>query len=277
MESTKSRVRHGSPWCANRYGCKRPECVEAIRAYHRENDANRRAGIKAYISNARALQYVNELLKAGMPPLDMEEISGVDVQTFLKMINGRSERIHWTVEEAILGIPFPEGEWEASGDCNVPMFPATRRIRALGVQGFTIPPISRESGVDCTVLTRVRAGARSRIRLSTMTAIRKAYDRLIDTDPTNFGASPGDVTRARKWAEREGWHPAEAWADIDDPDCEPGIPPSYVALTEDARWLMSEYGLTVKEAAERLGLTPGQLGAAMSHYSRAVAKGQVSA
>lgn len=217
------------------------------------------------------------LLDAGMPTSDMATLSGFHWKSLSAILNGRRERIHWITEEAILGIPVPEGEWESSSDCYVDAWPAERRLQALGVQGFTIPLLAREAGVDRSVLHAVRSGRRPRIRLSTLKVVKRVFDRLYAADPLDFGVTPGDAARARNWSARQGWFPTEAWADIDDRDCKPAIPPTYVTLAEEANWFMSEYNLMAAEAAERLGVTPNQIGAAMSHYNKAVAKGRVPA
>lgn len=267
-----SKIRHGNPLCC-RYGCDRRECVEASRAYKRENDAARRAGIRATVSVAKALEHMHTLLKSDMPTPDMAKISGVDTKTLTKILNGRCEHIHWTTEEAILGIPIPEESWKSSADCYVNALPAVRRLQALGVQGFTVPILSREIGADRTVISAVRSGKRPRIRMSTMRAIKEVHDRLYDADPSDFGVPPGDLTRARRWAERQGWFPTEAWADIDDPDCKPVVgTPRYVVLTEDARELMEEQGYTRPQAADRLGVKYDTLKSAILYYDRVKAE-----
>lgn len=271
-----SRIRHGNPLC-RRYGCKRDECVEADRAYKRENDAARRQGVSARVPVAAVLEHMRLLHDAEMPTPDIGKVSGVDVKTLLRVLGGQRERIHWTTEEAILGVPIPDEGWESSADCYVDALPALRRLRALGVQGFTVPVISRESGVEKSVIGVVRSGSRSRVLMSTRKAVRRVHDRLYDADPSDFGVSPWDRSRALRWAEGQGWYPSEAWADIDNPDCEPVLgTPRHLALAEDARELISEHRHTPRMAADRLGVSLSQLGNALSHYNKAVNKARAS-
>lgn len=268
----ESRVRHGNPACAN-YGCKDARCVEAVRAYKRQNDADRRAGIMATVSVAKTKDHLLALLRADMTPRDVEKVSGVDEKTILKILNGRCARIHWITEEAILGVPVPEYGWESSFDCYVDALPAMRRLQALGVQGFTTPVLSRETGIDRTVIGAIRSGKRPRIRMSSMRAIKKAHDRLYDTDPADLGVAHGDLIRARRWAEKQGWYPTEAWVDIDDPDCKPVLKtPGYIVITENARELIEQQGYSRKAAAERLGVTVDALKWAMTYYDRVKAE-----
>lgn len=268
----RSTVRHGNPTCA-RYGCKRPECVEAARVYKRENRKARQAGVEARVPVTRAREHLNALLRAGMPPKDIEGISGVDEKKLLRVINGGCGRIHWITEEAILGTPIPEYDWESSADCYVDALPARRRLQALGVQGFPISILSKEARMDRSVITAVRSGRRRRIRMSSMRAIKEMHDRLYDADPSDFGVPPGDLIRARGWAERQGWYPTEAWVDIDDPDCKPVLKTSrYAALVENALELINGQGYTRRTAAERMGVKLDTLEAAFKWHKKAMAK-----
>jgi hypothetical protein len=267
-----STVRHGNPACVN-YGCKEAECIEASRVYKRENDRARREGVRATVDTAEAVKHIHELMKFDMPIPDMEKISGVHSKTFVKILNGRCERIHWVTEEAILGIPVPETGWESSADCYVNAIPATRRLQALGVQGFTVPVLSTEMNVEQSVINSVRSGRRLRIRMKTMRSIRRAHDRLYDADPLDYGVSRGDLTRALRFAEKQGWYPTEAWADIDDPECEPILKtPRYISLTEDARELIEQQDYTLEQAAGRLGVTVNAIQKARARYRENMAK-----
>jgi hypothetical protein len=100
-------------------------------------------------------------------------------------------------------------------------------------------------------------------------SITLLHDRLWDANPLELGVSAGDATRARKWGERQGWHPTEAWADIDDPECKPVLStPRYVALVEDAQELMNKQGYTRIQAAERLGISREYLNSVFAYYSK---------
>lgn len=267
-----SRVRHGMPACAQ-YGCKREECLEAFRAYKRENYRERKGGVQAYVPCDKALAHVRKLMRKDMPPQDIDSVSGVCETVILKMLSGSYERIHWTTEEALLGVPVPEFAWTPVGDGFTEITGSMRRIRALSVQGFSAAAISDVTGISARNLRGIRAAEHPKILTSGAHAIRLAHDRLCDADPVEMGFKAHLVERAREHAKAMGWYPTEAWADIDDPDCEPVVGvPRYVGLTEDARELMSEHDCTFEEAASRLGVTAGQLRGAFMNYSRAKGK-----
>jgi len=54
-------------------------------------------------------------------------------------------------------------------------------------------------------------------------AMRALYDELWQADPADHGASPGGITRARRYAAERRWAPPQAWDDdtIDNPDAFP--------------------------------------------------------
>lgn len=270
-----SSVRHGTPACGQ-YGCKREECLEAFRAYKRENYRNRKNGIEGRVPCDKALAHVRKLMRKDMPPQDIGTVSGICETIIVKMLNGSQERIHWVTEEALLGVPVPEFGWTPVGDGFTEVVGSTRRVRALSLQGFSAAAISDAAGIPVRNLRAVRSAEHPKILISGAHAIRLAHDRLWDADPLGMGFRSQDVLRARKHAENMGWHPTEAWADIDDPDCEPVVdPPSYMSLAEDGHELMSEHGCTLKEAADRLGVTTSQLGCAFANYTRAKRKAAV--
>lgn len=264
-----SRIGHGHPSCG-RYGCKREECREAFRHYKRENHRERKAGFQATVPADSALEHVRKLLIADMPPKDIEAISGVDETVIVRMLRGDQSRIHWTTEEALLGVSAPEGGWAPRSDGMIPSVGAMRRLQALGVQGYSPSVLAEESGLDIKTIRMIQSGSRSKILISRNRAIRWLHDRLWDTDPLALGLRTGDVTRTRQHAQNQGWYPTEAWVDIDDPQCEPTLgTPRYVALTEDARELMKTQGYTRSQAAERLGVEYDTLKAAILYYEKA--------
>lgn len=267
-----SRIRHGMPTCA-RYGCKREECVEALRVYKRENYKERKGGVQANVPCDNALIHIQLLMRKDMSAKDIATVSGVCEKIILKVLQGAKQTIHWTTEEAILGVPVPEFDWTPMNDGYTDPTGSTRRVRALSVQGFSAAAISAAGKIPVRNLRAVRSAEHPRILISGARAIKAVHDLLWDADPLEMGLKPGDVTRTRRYAESMGWHPTEAWADIDDPNCKPTLgTPRYITLTEDARELTEQQGYTMEHAAKRLGVTVNAIQKARKRYREAMAE-----
>jgi hypothetical protein len=126
----------------------------------------------------------------------------------------------------------------------VPTWRALRRIQALQALGWSVPQIAVQVGLNHRHLYSL--ARHPTIYRSTFDAIDAAYQRMCMTRPVprTTGERSG-VTKAKRYAERNGFPPPLAWDDIDDPDETPGAPKadhSYVdeavvlrVLTGDAR------------------------------------------
>lgn len=258
----KSRVRHGMASCA-RYGCKRPECLEAQLRARLASEEDVRNGNRFAVPVDTASLHANALVRAGMSAKDIANRSGVCETVVLEVVRREHKRIYRTTEEAILGIPIPEDGWTPITDGITDAVGTRRRLQALSFQGFPLSFLARETGL-CRRRTYVlRSGKQARVFISGMLAVTEVHDRFWDTDPLSTGLRPHDVTRARQWAQRQDWLPTEVWSDIDDPDCEPVLStPRYMALTDDAEELMTQQGYTRTLAAERLGVAVSTLNTA---------------
>ncbi|MGN5392421.1 hypothetical protein [Streptomyces sp. JL7001] len=103
----RSRVRHGSPTCAD-YGCLRPECRAAARRDRARRTSELAAGRPARVPSSEAAAAARRLQETGPSAADIAEISGVAitlVRRLLRPAEARPARIHRTTAEAILGIP----------------------------------------------------------------------------------------------------------------------------------------------------------------------------
>jgi plasmid maintenance system antidote protein VapI len=247
--------------------------MEAQRRAHRATAADLRQGIRSSVSAAEATAYALDLVHAGMSPMDIAERSGVSVTRVKDIIQGKCDQIYRVTEAAILGIEIPEDGWTPITDGLANSVGTQRRLRALSVQGFPLSLMANELATTVRTVSEVRAGSRPRVRISFMRAVTKLHDRLWDEDPLSFGIPGSSVTRAKQWAQAQGWYPTEAWADINDPDCEPVLKtPRYVVLTEDARELMEGQGYTIEQAADRLGVKRSAITNARTYYNRVKAK-----
>lgn len=255
--------------CA-RYGCDRPECLEAQRKAARERYRDLKDG-GSRVSAEEASDYAAKLVNSGMSAIDISVRSGISATQVRGLLRGGCGNILRMTAQAVLGVPMPDRDRLPEAEGYTDSTGATRRLQALSVQGFPLPPMAEGTGLTNRTVSLIRAGSRERIKVSGLRRIVLLHDRLWDEDPLKLGITASAVTRARQWAAEQKWHPTEAWTDIDDPECIPQkTAPRYVSLTEDARELMEEYGHTRKAAAERLGVKSDTLTAAMHYYDKRV-------
>lgn len=136
-----------------------------------------------------------------------------------------------------------------------------RRLQALAVLGWRWPDIGDRLGVTGSAVA-VLATSTGSVELATVARVKAVYQDLV----TRPGPSP--ITAQR--AQAKGWRGPLAWADIDDPACQPDdADPAAPAVDE---WAVSEAiagrlpssrlaDVDLAEAMRRLlagGLTPGQ-------------------
>lgn len=99
----RSRVRHGSPSCAD-YGCARPECTAAARRDRARRAGELKAGRPARVSSADAASRACRLQETGLSAADIAEISGVAVTLIRRLLRPAGQRpavIHRAVRRVI--------------------------------------------------------------------------------------------------------------------------------------------------------------------------------
>lgn len=263
-----SKVRHGMASCA-RYGCDRKECRLASLRARKEIEGELKKGVRSTVSSEKCSEHANRLVYAGMSLTDIVTRSGVSSTTVSRIINRKCDSIYRVVEEAIMGISIPEDGWTSVADGWVNATGTQRRLRALSLQGFSTPALVGETRMNWFAISQIRSGAKTRLTISGMRKVTETHERLCDTDPLSMGLRANSVAQARAWARKQGWWPTEAWADIDDPECEPsGAPPKYVILAENYQELVVGQGLTMRNAAERLGETVSVLDMSVRYYRK---------
>lgn len=97
---------------------------------------------------------------------------------------------------------------------SMPVGGVIRRVEALQTLGWNVMEISRRSGVPWKTLRGLYRTAA--VYRATFDAVAAVYDDLAMHAPVGPYA-----TRAARRAQRLGFHPPEAWDDIDDSDEEP--------------------------------------------------------
>lgn len=226
---------------------------------------------RVYADKARA--YAEMLVRAGMSATDIASRAGIHEATMWAILAGRCEIIMWITEDCILGVPVPDEGYMPVVDGKADATGSRRRLQALAVQGFPLSFIGARVGAKESILNVVRSGARTRIHISRIVKIREVHEMLWDTDPLSLGIGQRESSIAQASARRGGWHPTEAWADIDDPECAPvkKTAPKYVRTAEDYREMTERFGLNRRQAAERLGLSLDALNAALGYYEKRMA------
>lgn len=103
-------------------------------------------------------------------------------------------------------------------DVFVPAVGSVRRMRALALNGWTLPAVSERTGFSVGGLSDIRCGRKAWVRLSTHKRLKRFYGevwgQVIDTPHARI---------AVVWAKRQGFVPGIAWKNIDDPNERPDV------------------------------------------------------
>jgi len=144
-----------------------------------------------------------------------------------------------------------------------------RRLQALMVNGWPAAGLAARIGLDATSLSRIADGAQDEVTGATADAVAHLYDRLWDWfPPPDTPGARAEAAATRALARRRHWAPALAWDDdrIDDPTATPqGVDPGPsraqgpVARLVDASEELLAWGYTLRQAAERLGVSRNSL------------------
>jgi DNA-directed RNA polymerase specialized sigma24 family protein len=209
------------------------------------------------------------LVASGRTITGIAQETGLDWETVRAVLSRARESILRSTSDRLLAVrPLPD---------DVALIDATgtvRRVRALVAMGHSQQTLSDEVGCAFTYISSLAHGRRPTVTVALARAVREAYDKL--------AMSVGASVRARRKAERLGWHGPLAWDDdtIDDPRAVP-VTDAVEPVASDgenlaARWLMGESVIlgraerdevltylfewtndTTEEIAARLGMKPG--------------------
>lgn len=218
-------------------GC--PEC--------RARSSRRRRAVRAAVAagtwdsahlTADELEQVRQHVRGllGVPGVTGERINtvaGVGPHSISRLVGSR-RRTGRTVAEALLGVtaaaclalPVEPTSW-------VPLAGASRRLRALAVDGWSTEEIAGLTGINVSMVRRHRLAAGcSLLTFVLHEKYRLLYDKIQSlTDPRGSSAATGRQAQARGWLGPERW----ADEDLDIPDALP-LPPApdtddWVAVT----------------------------------------------
>lgn len=255
---------HNTVTCYTNYGCRRPECVERLRAYYQHRDAALKAGQwEPFVDAEPVREHLRMLAKHDITPYRAAAMAGIGARSLHPLFqprNGRRRVIRHTVRAeiaakilAVTPDPAAPGRVDSTG--------TARRIRALVADGWPMRHIAHQLGLGGTYVHQIvqRADKGHLVLAQTAATIADGYDRLKDEQPSDHGVGQRVINLARNHAASRRWPPTSYWAtrkdDIDDPHFEPmyGLTRREV-IAQDAGELMRS-GLTRASAAERLGVS----------------------
>jgi lambda repressor-like predicted transcriptional regulator len=173
-------------------------------------------GISGYVPTTLVARHVTALKAGGWTEPEIAAAAQVDRRTVRNIVTTAHPRVHRHTATVILALS------PSNAPNRVPAVGAMRRIQALAVMGWPIAHIGTAAGMQGTQVNELMAGRRKRIPRQQAEAIDKVFRAL--------WATPGPSRRTRTVAARNGWVPALAWDDIDNPEATPhGIAPEVAA------------------------------------------------
>lgn len=213
---------------------------------------------------ASVAAHIRALNDAGVGSPRLAELTGINEATIQRLARGL-HRPYQRTADAIFRVQVPDIPQRAkiaSPGRRIPILGSTRRVQALVANGWTLHQISRDHGIERSVLTHIATGSQTWVFARTAMDIAAIFARM----QMVRGSSAKAFNRAR----REGWPPPLCWDEetIDDPAAQPDWsavarhaprpgralfmpPPEFAALVEDHRLL----GRSDDDIAARLGMT----------------------
>lgn len=210
--------------------------------------------------------HIRALQACGLGARRIAELAHVQRKTVCVLLNGRSDRgtpppakVRPTTAAKILTV---EATLDTLGSATLLNATGTRRrLQALVCAGWPQSQLAARLGMAPGNFGLTLNSAHVTVR--TARAVQALYDELWRSDPGQHGASPGGVTRAKRYAAERHWAPVGAWDDdaIDDPEAQPQTGTSNVLSRDElaaVRRAEIEHfdllGLSEYEIAIRLGM-----------------------
>jgi hypothetical protein len=144
-----------------------------------------------------------------------------------------------------------------------------RRLRALAAIGWPVKDLGPRLGISTQQMDHYRSARKARIRGTVAARIEALYDQL--------SATPGPSAVSRDRATRNGWEPPLLWedVDIDDPLAQPATDEpvrtrAQIDLAE-VDFFTGPLGMTLEDAATRIGVQPGSIRIAQARARQRVA------
>lgn len=248
----------GARACYGAHACRCRACTDAATRWQRHYNHARTHGARLTVDATPIAQHVARLLAVGMTQDDIAEAAGVTRGTVRNIRRGRVQRVSHVTAGRLLAVK-PRS---AGGHAEVSARGTARRLQSLACMGWDCETLAPIVGYSATFLRHLRAEMRPTVHAATRDHVHAVWDRLALVP--HVGATAG---RARMFAARHGWAPPLAWDDetIDDPDAQPqparddtprqGLSGRRARFDLDDLAFLADCGLTLDEAADRLGVT----------------------
>lgn len=240
------------------HGCRCHDCTQASTAYNARRDRLIAYGRWQHMVDAEPVrQHIRTLMAAEIGWQRVAQAAGVSTGGVSRILYGGSGRppckkVKKATADAILAVqPHPELR---SVDSTVDATGTRRRTQALVALGWSLT--AQATRLGRTIQNHKYVLTTDRVTIRTARLVASLYDELsIVTPPPSFSA-----TRARRWAQRNGWAPPLAWDDdtIDDPAAQPNL-----GDPESDADLVDEVAVRRALAGDRVRLTPAEREQAM--------------
>lgn len=232
--------------------CRCAGCTQANREYvSRSNRLKVYGRWQPMVDAEPVRQHLRTLGAAGIGWMRAAELAGVSNGCVNRILYGKAPlppctRVRRETADAILAVQATTDNLAPGQTVNATG--TRRRTQALIAIGWSLSEQARRVGR--TVSNHKYVLTAPTVQLRTAQTVAALYDELSATTPV-----PGpSATRARRWAQREGWAPPLAWDDdtIDDPDARPD-------LGDTDTDLIDEVAIERALEGERIRLTDAEL------------------
>jgi DNA-binding CsgD family transcriptional regulator len=251
MTTLRALPNHGAYSRYLRHGCRCEPCRNAGRSYRLRLAYDHTNGARRRIDSTQTRIHAERLIARGWTQKQIAAAAGLNSATVSEVLSGRYATVNRRTAAAILNValdqtpPIPRRMVDATG--------TRRRLQALMVLGHTLADVARRVGVGVSSLEQTADGRWDMVRASTAAKVARLYRQMSTT--------PAPRTRwteqARNHAMEHGWHGPMAWADIDDPACEPDsnepAAPGHVHADDVAE--LAAQGLDDQAIGRRLGVS----------------------
>ena len=184
-----------------------PKCAAGCEGCQAQNRAYLRAWKKGHrmghlVDSTPAREHIVTLVEAGYSLSSIARRSGVSLSAIYNLSRGVNPTIHVDTSEAILGT-------RAGDAVMVPAVGVHRRLQHLALMGWSTSRLAEELGVTQQMVSLLTAGRTRETHVTTFERVVRFFSAHWQED--------GGSTRAKGYARRNGYVPAAAWDDIDNP------------------------------------------------------------
>lgn len=250
--------------------CRCRPCRDAAATYERRRAKDRAYGRDAYVDAIPARDHVHHLQAQGMGWKRIADAANLERSVVWKLLYGDptrglapSKRVMPKTRDALLAVTL-----DLAPGLTIDGTGTRRRLQALVTLGWSISELGRRLDTLPSNLATTIHGHKE-VTVATAAKVTALYNQLWDVTPPPSGRHGSVPGRARAYAARKGWAPPLAWDDetIDDPQATPFVDgPTDITRSGTGRVNVDsltdcahEWGLTMQQAADRLGVRRGSI------------------